>query len=189
MTIIFSNFGDRDCSDLPPIWQDLPDVKVVEITRDSIWYGKEDDWHTEVDKAIADEKDFILFCGHGTPSGLLAPNWSDMVLDEHNLNLVKAKNIVGIWCNASSFAFNYKVKGFFSSMFVSNLNEAVMVGIRKASADRIAQNVRRFSYRVNKLIKDGVPVADWQIILGSMTDLDDEVEVYNYQGLKSFTEF
>ena len=185
MTIIYSNFGDRDCSDLPPIWEGLPDVKVVEITRESLWYGDEDDWHTAVDKAIANEKDFILFCGHGTPGGLLAPSWDDMVLDEHNLNLVKAKNVVGIWCNASSFAVHHKVSGFSSSMFVSNLSEAYMVGIHDTTADSIARNVKRFSMRVNKLIKEKVPVSEWQVNIGAQMDLDDPVEVYNYRGLQS----
>lgn len=187
MTIIYSNFGDRDCSDLPPIWEGIPDAKVVEITKESIWYGPEDDWHTRVDKAIAEEEDFILFCGHGTPDGLLAPtpNWSDMVFDEYNLDLLKAKNVVGIWCNASSFAIHHKVSGFFSSMFVSNLSEAYMVGIQDTTPDSIAQNVRRFSIRVNQLIKSGVPVSEWQVNLGAQMDLDDPVEVYNYQGLQS----
>ena len=185
MTIIYSNFGDRDCSDLPPIWQDLPDVKVVEIIKGSIWYGEEDDWHTDVDKAIAEEKDFILFCGHGTPNGLLAPNWGDMVLDEHNLNLIEAKSVVGIWCNASTFAVSHKISGFFSSMFVSNLGEAHMVGIQDTTPDSIAQNVKRFSTRVNQLIKSKVPVSEWQANLSAQVDLDDPVEVYNYQGLQS----
>lgn len=65
MTVIYSDLGDVDCSCLPLVWQGIPDVKVLTLSRDSQVTRQ------EVMDAIADEDDTIFFCGHGTPSGLL----------------------------------------------------------------------------------------------------------------------
>ena len=65
MTVIYSDLGDVDCSCLPLVWQDIPDVKVVTLSRTSQVTRQ------EVMDAIAAEDDTIFFCGHGTPNGLL----------------------------------------------------------------------------------------------------------------------
>lgn len=65
VTVIFSDAGDADCSCLPLMWKDLPDVKVLQLTDHSN-YTKAD-----ILKAIKAEDDTLIMCGHGTPSGLL----------------------------------------------------------------------------------------------------------------------
>ena len=65
VTVIFSDAGDADCSCLPLMWKDLPDVKVLQLTDHSN-YTKDD-----ILKAIEAEDDTLIMCGHGTPSGLL----------------------------------------------------------------------------------------------------------------------
>ena len=117
-TIIFSNMGDTDTAVLRNLWNGMPDVKVVEIgkfTRNA---------RRMVDEAIAQETEMLVMCGHGTPEGLINPNFTDYdryLVDSRNKNLIKAKSIVGIWCHARDFAERYGVRGFWSSMFISNL--------------------------------------------------------------------
>ena len=65
VTVIFSDAGDADCSCLPLMWKDLPDVKVLQLTDHSN-YTKDD-----ILKAIEAEDDTLIMCGHGTPYGLL----------------------------------------------------------------------------------------------------------------------
>ena len=183
MTIIYSNFRDVDTSSMPLLWRNLPNANVVEITPDMI-----DVYEDIVDNAISQEEDTIIFCGHGTRNGLLFPDFSRGIylLHENNINLIKARNIVGIWCYASSFASSYNLHGFFTSMFISNVNEAYDNGFYNASQDDINRISESFFARANELLISNEPVNQWQILIGCQVDLDDEIQTFNYQGLVNF---
>ena len=66
-TVIFSNMGDTDTLVLKHIWEGLPNVKVIEVNNHN------GPWAKKVDSAILAEKDTLILCGHGYPSGLLSP--------------------------------------------------------------------------------------------------------------------
>ena len=70
MTVIYSNYLDDDCRILQSIWSGFDNVKIIEITPSSV------DWEDNVDKAISEETDILIMCGHGTPYGLLFPDMS-----------------------------------------------------------------------------------------------------------------
>ncbi len=112
---------DDDCLTLSRIWENIPNANVIEITPTS------EDWEEIVDNAISNEEDTIIFCGHGTHYGLLYPNFErgEYILHENNVNLIKARNIICIWCNASFFTSEHNLhNSFASSMFISNVGEA-----------------------------------------------------------------
>lgn len=178
-TVIFSDFGDIDTQVLTHLWENVPDVKLVHITR-----------YTEgaqelVNEAIAKESDTLLFCGHGLPSGLLSPGWGTL-LDEGNYRLVHAKRVIGIWCHAAQFAASIGLKGFFSSMFISNTMEAAHNGCYSTNQDKITQEEILFCQRVNQLILDGTPTDQWVKQLKSQADMTNEVVKFNYNGLRYF---
>lgn len=66
-TVIWTDWGDDDSIQLQRMWAGLDHIQVVHATR---WNGV---MERTVDLAIADEKDTLLFCGHGSSYGLMAP--------------------------------------------------------------------------------------------------------------------
>lgn len=183
MLVIHSDFGDEDTRVLTELWKDV-NCKVITINHKSTTQDKAD-----MIKALKEERDTVLFCGHGSGGGLWTPNiasgdwryWGGFAFSAKDIPLVKAKNIIGIWCHASDFARAYNVRGFYSSMFISNSGEARWEGI-ECDDDTITKSEVLFCRRVNDLIKSGVPLNEWLDILNSY-ELTNEVEVFNYGGL------
>jgi len=184
-TIIFSNMGDTDTAVLRNLWNGMPDVKVVEIGK----FTK--NARRMVDEAIAQETEMLVMCGHGTPEGLINPNFTDYdryLVDSRNKNLIKAKSIVGIWCHARDFAERYGVRGFWSSMFISNLMEAHINGIYNTDGGTITHDETMFCLFTNYLIRNNVPQENWIDVLCKCVDFNDPVIRFNYSGLVYYAE-
>lgn len=184
MTVIYSDFGDKDTKVLKNIWKDL-DAKVIHLT------SKSNVTSYEIDKAIDDEKDTIIFCGHGdgfgcwSPCTLLGDTTPNVyhinyTVSPRNKHLLKGKKVIGIWCYASDFAKDYKVEGFFSYMFISNPREARYLGISEPSYERITRSEVKFCDMVNTFLKDDIPLQDWKGIISANTDKNFDVEKFNY---------
>lgn len=184
-TIIFSNMGDTDTAVLRNLWNGMPDVKVVEIgkfTRNA---------RRMVDEAIAQETEMLVMCGHGTPEGLINPNFTDYdryLIDRRNKDLIRAKSIVGIWCHARDFAERYGVRGFWSSMFISNLMEAYYNHIYNTDSGTITHDETMFCLFTNYLIRNNVPQEKWIEVLCKCVDFNDPVIRFNYSGLVYYAE-
>lgn len=77
--------------------------------------------------------DRILMMGHGTPDGLLSVGQFDSkryIIDYTFVSeLRKRENNVFIWCNADQFVNKFKLKGFFTGMFISETKEAEFCGL------------------------------------------------------------
>lgn len=71
--------------------------------------------------------DNIIMLGHGTPNGLLG--WNNFVIDSSWVYLLREKNCIGIWCHANIFFEKYGLKGFYSGMIISEMQEAVFYRI------------------------------------------------------------
>ena len=183
-TVIFSNMGDTDTKVLTSLWMGLPDTKVVMITRYTM------NALQLVNEAIAEETDTLIMCGHGCGEGLFNPRMNDLrsflLIGAHNKHLIKAKNVIGIWCHAKDFAERYGVKGFWSSMFISNINEAYINGIYSVSKEVITLEEIVFCLRVNYLIQNKIPMNQWIKILINSADFNNSVVRFNYSGLKFY---
>ena len=120
ITVIWCDWGDHDTATLQKIWQDATNIDVIHITQ---W---NDVMETCVNLALEREDDTLLLCGHGTKYGLLAPNSiSEYVIHDFNSSKIHARNVIGLFCHASSFAERNDLHGLFSSMFISNIEEAL----------------------------------------------------------------
>ena len=184
-TIIFSNMGDTDTAVLRNLWNGMPDVKVVEIGK----FTK--NARRIVDEAIAQETEMLVMCGHGTPEGLINPNFTDFdryLIDRRNKDLIRAKSIVGIWCHARDFAERYGVRGFWSSMFISNLMEAHYNHIYNTDSGTITHDETMFCLFTNYLIRNNVPQENWIDVLCKCVDFNDPVIRFNYSGLVYYAE-
>lgn len=143
ITVIWCDWGDSDTDCLQRIWKNAPNIDVIHITK---W---NDVMETCVELAIDKEDDTLLLCGHGTSYGLLVPNsMSEYVIHDFNCNRIHANNVIGLFCHASSFAERNNLHGLFSSMFISNMNEAIDYCVRIGDIDEM--------YSSNKLIFDEI---------------------------------
>lgn len=181
-TVIFSNMGDTDTAVLRYIWMGMPKAKVVEITCDTV------NAKQLVNEAIEQEHDTLIMCGHGTPCGLLNPgfNGGAYLIDQSNYRKIKCNRIIAVWCHAKDFAETYGVKGFWSSMFISNSGEASMNGIKSVSDKSITEQEILFCIRLNELIKNYIPMKTWIDKLKAQADYDNEVVQFNYEGLRYY---
>lgn len=129
--------------------------------------------------------DTVIMMGHGTPAGLFNKSWDDYLIDESFADLLKEKKCIGIWCYASDFARKNDLKGFFTSMFISNSYEALSCGI-DADDDEIQELTRKFCTDVNTLIKDVVPIDEWIEKLEANADMKNPIVKYNYEAMEYF---
>jgi hypothetical protein len=69
----------------------------------------------------------IMMMGHGVPMGLIGHG--RLIINSKHVYLLREKLCVGIWCNADQFFNKYKLRGFFTGMFISEVMEAAHYGI------------------------------------------------------------
>ena len=183
-TVIFSNMGDTDTAVLKYIWMGMPKVKVVEITRDTV------NPKALVNEAIENEHDTLIMCGHGTPSGLMNPGFKGgaYLVDQSNYQRIKCNRVIAVWCHAKDFAETYGVKGFWSSMFISNLMEAHYNHIYNTDAGTITHDETMFCLFTNYLIRNNVPQENWIDVLCKCVEFNDPVIRFNYSGLVYYAE-
>lgn len=181
-TVIFSNMGDTDTLVLKNIWKDIPNVNVVEVNKHNGPFKK------KVDTALLAEKDTLILCGHGFPSGLMSPqsHGDPLIVSDRNVRFIRAKRVIGIWCHASSFARNENLPGFFSSMFISNTTEAAMNNCYKSDGETITREEILFAQRLGKLIASDTPMEEWKQKLVEQADMSIDVTRFNYNGLRYF---
>jgi hypothetical protein len=68
---------------------------------------------------LVKEHDRIIMMGHGFPGGLFMSHINSSIV-----YLLREKECVCIWCNADQFVNQYKLKGFYTGMFISEVGEA-----------------------------------------------------------------
>jgi hypothetical protein len=125
---------------LKPIYQALPDTTVVEggVFKDEI-----------IDLIL--QHDRVIMLGHGTPSGLLAvgrfpgdpPPWN--IIDHTMVPYLRRTENIFIWCNADQFVKHHNLKGLYSGMFISEVEEAEYCGV-KANQNQVDTSNYLFSY-------------------------------------------
>jgi hypothetical protein len=75
--------------------------------------------------------DRIVMLGHGTEKGLIGYN--KLVIDSSLVYLLRDKECVCIWCNADLFVLKYGLKGFYTGMIISEIEEAIMCCVPSTS--------------------------------------------------------
>ena len=138
----------------------------------------------EVDKVLRERPDETLMgLGHGCDMGLFGAS-EPIVIGERNIELLKGRQLICIWCNADRFASKHlELSGFFTSMFISNASEAARYGFT-ADEEDIFKEVTLFAERVNRLIKNDTEISEWPDILQNQADMDKYYVRFNYEGLQ-----
>ena len=171
MTIIWCDWGDSDTKLLEMLWEGIPDAKVIHVTKWNHWVERSVDW------AIEEEEDTLLFCGHGTSYGLLAPNtYGEYVIHEMNAGKIHAKNVIGIMCWGAEFAERVGLHGLFSSMFISNIDECVNMCV-ESNQQEIEETDKLILGVVSEVVKGDI----------TMNECLDKLKVYSMKnGIASF---
>ena len=129
----------------------------------------------------------VMLLGHGTPSGLLNISQNGFAVGSEHVEWLRNRPVIGIFCYASEFADNYGLQGFFTSMFISNMGEAVMEQRDQGATDELitAQQIL-FCNRIRNLINTNTPLSQWVEILQSQADLSIPFVRFNYEALSYF---
>lgn len=69
----------------------------------------------------------IIMLGHGSSNGLFDSLQKSYLIDSNLAECLKDKECIGIWCYASEFAKKYKIPGFWSGMYISEISEIYYV--------------------------------------------------------------
>jgi hypothetical protein len=115
---------DRSTDFLKPIYENVTDATVVTggISK------------SEVNELI-EQHDRIYMMGHGSPSGLFSLakfqtlDYSGFIINNKNVELLRNKECIFIWCNADQFVTKHNLKGLYSGMFISEVGEAHYCGL------------------------------------------------------------
>ena len=142
---------------------------------------------SECKRAMINEKERIIFIGHGTEYGLLNQRLDGFIVSSDMVQFLRGKDIIGIWCNASGFADRYDLTGFFTSMFISNTNELVDCGFYMFDNcdEEIERQNKLFASRINQLLMTNTPSKEWAKILFNSLDNEKRFVYYNYEAMYS----
>lgn len=133
-----------------------------------------------------DDDPLVMCLGHGTTSGLFNRDWFGYVIDHTMADLLRSRKMIGIWCFASSFAERYGLHGYFTSMFISNINEAEGFGFPDNTNADIFNEAELFSEKINTMLKEGVPMEQWVGMLQAGCHKEKDYVKYNYEGMRYF---
>ena len=159
-----------------------PEDKTTDFLK-PIYEGK--DWTVINDGKIGKSKlreaikthDRIVMLGHGTEYGLISGNitFHRYVIDSGWVNLLRDKHCVAIWCNADQFVKKYDLKGFYTGMIISEIEEAYLYSLYPiklkdidASNELFTQSIKEaidaedmLSVAKNKYLCEGNPIVEF----------------------------
>jgi len=93
-------------------------------------------------KEMIKTHDRIIMLGHGCKDGLFG--FDRLVIDSNLVYLLREKNCVCIWCNADEFVEKYNLRGFYTGMIISDVEEALMYFI-KTDLNQIKESNEMFA--------------------------------------------
>jgi hypothetical protein len=117
---------------------------------------------TDIRNLIKDH-DQVMMMGHGCPYGLFStdsfPMIYGLIIDQSMVSELNEKNnSVFIWCNANVFVEKFKLQGFYSGMFISEVGEAAYCGLPNTTQDMVDESnfgfCRIASKHITKSIND-----------------------------------
>jgi hypothetical protein len=144
MTTLIIHPDDRSTDFLRPIYRDLKHKTVITgpITRDGL-------------HALIKTHDRIIGLGHGSPSGLFsmsAGGYGSYILGVGEVEVLRGKELVSIWCHANQFMERHKLNGLYSGMFISEVSEARYYGLNEVTQADVNESNEAFA----RILGDGL---------------------------------
>ena len=129
----------------------------------------------------------IVLIGHGDINGLYNSDWSGYTIDSSFVSLLRGRNVVGIWCYATEFARRYSLSGFFTSMFISNADEAIELGFDNSLGGDIEYLNTIFCAHVCHYLSNDIPLEEWyDRLMGSNETNIYFISKFNYEAMEFF---
>ena len=129
----------------------------------------------------------LLIFGHGDERGLYDKDYGYLIGAKEIPLLRQRSCIIGVWCYASNFADHYDLKGFFTSMFISNMEEAIIHQVdRGATPEKIKEENIKFAKNLKKAIIEKQPIENWAKTFQDGADISLPFVRFNYEALSYF---
>lgn len=133
---------------------------------------------------LIDGHDRIVMLGHGSPFGLFHINGSGYIIHSKLAWLLAEKDNVYVWCHADQFVKNTKLKGFSSGMFISEVSEASMYGI-KAPRTEVEISNYAFAFTLGRVIDKPSDII-LETVKSEYVDTSSPVINFNHQRMYKF---
>jgi hypothetical protein len=132
---------------------------------------------------------WILMLGHGSPAGLFSmdqfPNSFGYIVDDVSAMYLRGrKQTMCIWCHSDEYFFKNKLKGFYTGMFISEMDEAQQFLTDDVGQDVIDESNDRFAYIIGQNINEPLDIVYHRLVegYGELVRTNPVVR-YNYQRL------
>ena len=165
-----------DSSRLSACYEDIPGLTILR-----------DPNHGQVKRVLRENPhETVLFLGHGSAQGLWTPDCKNYLISARDVYMLRERTVIGIWCYAAEFADKYGLHGFFTSMFISNLEEALMNSFYDSDEEQIRKELDTFCMRIHHLLRVETPLSDWVKYLQDRADMSIKFVRFNYEALCYF---
>lgn len=125
----------------------------------------------------------LMCLGHGTSRGLFDVELTYYIIDHAMTPLLRDREVIGIWCYASSFAKENGLTGFFTHMFISNSLECLQCDCGEYSDEIIFEQNRKFAGKIHSFLNNNIPPIEWIERLMEGEELELPFVEYNYSNL------
>ena len=161
---------------------------LYEERKDCYLHIDESSTNSQVIHAVKDA-DSVMMLGHGNPFGLFSTpdrkgQYKRHLIGERHIDFLRGKTCIGIWCYANEFAERYRLKGLFSGMIISEVQEAVDNHI-ETNKEEIDSEMELFTQRLKYCIEH----YDLKDVPARMLELDNrqsKLTQFNYSHLFYF---
>lgn len=174
MTVIHAT--DPTTQVLSLLYQQREDVRMLITERNT---------SSDVQRAIRSD-DVVMMLGHGNEYGLFSKpdkngEYRRFLITDKHVQFLRDKSCIGIWCYANKFAEKYRLRGLFSGMIISELQEAIDLGVA-ATKEEIDKEMEKFTIRLKDCIETyGLEQTPFR--MKEYDDVQSELTKFNYSNL------
>ena len=174
MTVIHAT--DPTTQVLSLLYQQREDVKQRITERNT---------SSDVQRAIRVDN-VIMMLGHGNEYGLFSKpdkkgDYRRFLITDRHVQFLRDKTCIGIWCYANKFAEKYRLHGLFTGMIISELQEAIDLGV-SATKDEINKEMEKFTIRLKDCVET-YGLEQTPLRMREMDDVQSELTKFNYGNL------
>ena len=177
MIVIYIDNNSPDAKILSRIYEGLDNI--------TLSYNKSKSNIKRLLRITGDEP--VMLLGHGNSQGLFNVSQNGYAVGSECVEWLRGRKVIGIFCYASEFADKYGLNGFFTSMFISNMQEAIIEQRdQDATEEIISYQQSIFCDRIHELLIKNIPMSEWPEILQNQADLSLPFVRFNYETLTYF---
>jgi hypothetical protein len=174
MTVIHAT--DPTTQVLSLLYQQREDVRMLITERNT---------SSDVQRAIRADN-VIMMLGHGNEYGLFSKSdkngdYRRFLITDRHVQFLRDKTCIGIWCYANKFAEKYRLHGLFTGMIISELQEAIDLGV-PATKDEINKEMEKFTIRLKDCVET-YGLEQTPLRMREMDDVQSELTKFNYGNL------